>query len=401
MRAVWGMVRDRPPPATGDGVQGSIAVRLALFYAAHYAMVGVSLPFWPVWLESRGLDPSEIGAVLAAGFWARPFAGPLAARVADRRDDRKTVMVLLAGVGLVVWLGFGVVNGVVAFVLLSIAANAALSPLAPLGDAIAMRHASAGTLDYARVRLWGSIAFIVASIGIGRWVRVAGSSVIHPWIVAGLAATLAACIALPRAPKGARAEGGGARRASEVLLDRRFIVFLAATALVQSSHVVYYGFASIHWRSLGIPETTVGLLWAEGVLAEILLFAAGDRVTSRIGPVGLIAIGGAAGVIRWTALAAVTDLGVLFVIQSLHALTFGAAHLGAMRFLVRAVPDEHAGTAQSVHGAAVVGVGLGLTTPVAGMLYEGWGAYAYLFAAALSAAGVVASLALSLPRPAR
>ena len=71
--------------------------RLALFFGAAFASVGVHLPFWPVWLEARGLDAGAIGLALAAGLWAKVVLNPLVARVADAAGERRRVMVALAG----------------------------------------------------------------------------------------------------------------------------------------------------------------------------------------------------------------------------------------------------------------------------------------------------------------
>src|SRR3546814_8893414 len=96
----------------------------------------------------------------------------------------------------------------------------------------------------------------------------------------------------------------------------------------------------------------IGLLWAEGVIAEVLLFACGAKVVQRLGPARMLLLGALAGVVRWTLLAASTDLAVLFAAQALHAFTFGAAHLGAIAFIARAAPagrsEEHTSELQSL-----------------------------------------------------
>ena len=79
--------------------------------------------------------------------------------------------------------------------------------------------------------------------------------------------------------------------------DPRFWIFVATASALQASHQVYYGFGSLYWRSLGFSETTIGWLWAEGVVAEILLFWQGRRLLARLGPAGLMALGGLAGIV--------------------------------------------------------------------------------------------------------
>src|SRR3546814_10848843 len=99
----------------------------------------------------------------------------------------------------------------------------------------------------------------------------------------------------------------------------------------------------------------IGLLWAEGVIAEVLLFACGAKVVQRLGPARMLLLGALAGVVRWTLLAASTDLAVLFAAQALHAFTFGAAHLGAIAFIARAAPAGLSATAQTLYTTLAMG----------------------------------------------
>ena len=170
--------------------------------------------------------------------------------------------------------------------------------------------------------------------------------------------------------------------------DRRFWIFVATASALQASHQVYYGFGSLYWRSLGFSQATIGLLWAEGVVAEILLFWQGERLLPRLGPVGLMALGGVAGVVRWTLAGLVVSLPAIGALQLLHALTFGATYLGAMHFLSRSVLPSAAASAQTLFVAVSSGVGGGLVMIAAGAAYATVGGRAYLFMAALSAAGL-------------
>jgi PPP family 3-phenylpropionic acid transporter len=141
----------------------------------------------------------------------------------------------------------------------------------------------------------------------------------------------------------------------------------------------------------------IGWLWAEGVLAEILLFWQGRRLLARLGPIGLMVLGGAAGILRWSLAGALSWLPFIAAVQLLHAFTFGASHLGAMHFLSRAVPPSAAASAQSLYAALSSGLGGGVVMMIAGALYSAFGGGAYFFMAVLSAAGLVGAVALGRP----
>jgi MFS transporter, PPP family, 3-phenylpropionic acid transporter len=125
----------------------------------------------------------------------------------------------------------------------------------------------------------------------------------------------------------------------------------------------------------------IGLLWAEGVVAEVALFFWGRRLTDRLGPVGLSLLAAGAGALRWAVTAETTALPALAAAQLLHAATFGAQHLAAMRVLALVVPPPMAATAQTLH--ASLGVGL-----ASGPLYAAWGGAAFWAMAGLCAAAL-------------
>jgi PPP family 3-phenylpropionic acid transporter len=167
---------------------------------------------------------------------------------------------------------------------------------------------------------------------------------------------------------------------------------LAAVTAIQCSHAVYYGFGTLEWRRLGIPDGAIGLLWSTGVLGEILLFWRGQSVLKRLDPLALMMLSGAAGALRWTLTPLATWLPALVVVQLLHALTFAACHLGMMMVLSRAVPFSHSATAQGLVTAMSGAIGFSVVMASAGWLYARFGAEAYWFMAVLAAAGMIAAL---------
>jgi PPP family 3-phenylpropionic acid transporter len=158
--------------------------------------------------------------------------------------------------------------------------------------------------------------------------------------------------------------------------------------------MVYYGFATLHWRAAGLSGAVIGGLWAEGVIAEVVLFTFGAALVGRFGPARLMASGAIAGVLRWTVMAATSDPWLLAAVQVLHAFTFGASHLGAMHFINRAAPPGLSTSAQGIYSSVAMGIVPGIAMLVAGRLYEDAGGGAFLVMSAVSAAGFALSLRL-------
>ncbi|MFO1058926.1 MAG: MFS transporter [Dongiaceae bacterium] len=170
---------------------------------------------------------------------------------------------------------------------------------------------------------------------------------------------------------------------------------------MQSSHVVLYGFGTLRWLAAGHDEATIGWLWSEGVIVETAVFALGGRLIGRIGPLWLLAGGGAVAVLRWLGLASLEALPALVVLQALHGITFGASHLAAMSYVGQSTPPQLAATAQGLHGAIAWGAVYGLAMAAAGPLYARFGGGAFLAMAglALAGTGLAAMLARHPPQP--
>ena len=368
-----------------------MAFRLSFFYAAVFLTIGVMMPFWPVWLKSRGLDAGEIGLVLATGMWLCAFTSPLLAQYADRRGRPDRLALLLGWSALAVNCLFFFADGFWAILAVSILSTMCFSTLMPLGDAVTMLKVREQALDYGRVRLWGSIAFIVAATGSGYVLEGKPPSSILWLIVGSLGLVVIGCHAIPRAAT----PGSSSFLAplTALLHERRVIAFMIAASLVQASHAVYYGFATLHWQASGISAGAIGGLWAEGVICEVVLFAFSGRVVARFGPVALLAFGAGAGVLRWLVLGATTELWVLVAVQGLHAFTFGATHLAAMHYIARNVPAQFAATAQSLYSSFFGGTIMALAMLSSGWLFERFGGGAFSM---MSVLPVVALLLMAI-----
>ena len=374
-------------------------VRLSAFYAAYFLLVGVLTPFWQLWLDWKGLTAVEIGTVLAATYWIKVAAHPTIARLADRSGNTRRLTAALALAAIAAFLALGFAQGFVAIVLLSAVAAATYNPILPVAESVAIRVVERAGADYGRVRMWGSITFILAAAGMGAVLAHTSPAVVQWAVTLAAVLLLASCLTLPELDR--RPGRSAVARPWALLAEPRFWLFLAASGATSASHAVYYGFGTLHWRAIGIDETAIGLLWSVGVVAEIALFALAGRWRRQLSPVVLLSLAAAGGAVRWPLLAVLTDPWALAPVQALHALTFGAGHLGAMGFLRDNVPDESAATGQSLYYALVGGVLVGLVMQGAGLLFQAEGGGAYHVMGGLAALGVLLSLALAAAGPLR
>lgn len=387
------------PITGGSGLNRAtlpFAVSASLYYAAIFGNLGIYLPFIPVWLDWRGMTPVEIGIITSAPLFFRVLATPGIAIWSDRRGDHRTTIIIGGWAGLAAASALTYADGFWQIIICVVLFQIATQSIIPLTDTKMLAGAQANGVAYGRIRLWGSAAFIAANILGGMVIAgYGGASVLVMLIASALATALCAHI-LPRAKPAAEIPGTSDARdqstwaiLSNLLSQPWFVTIVLAAGLIQASHAVYYAFSAIHWRGQGISDTWIGVLWAIGVAAEIGLFAVSATLLNRLGDTGMLLLGGLGAVARWTAMAFDPPFWMLFPLQALHALTFAATYLGALRIIQSRVPDTIAGTAQSIHSAIATGVIMGGITLLAGMMYDSVAASSYLAMAAFAMVGVL------------
>ncbi len=366
--------------------------QVGLFIAAFFAAGAVLGAYLPLWLADRGLDAAAIGQVLGVASLLRVAAVPGWGWVADRAGRQRAMLFAASACAAGCSAALPTAPGLGMLIMVAGAQGVAASALVPLTDALTLALAEARRLDYGRTRAWGSVSFMMATAACGSLLGWAGSRVV-PWLLAtfyGAAAVLAVAL-----PPTARAEAAGTASAR---LGRDFRLALLASALIQGSHAAYYGFASLHWRAAGIPDGVIGLLIAEGIIAEIALFIWGRGLVERLGPAGLTAIAASGCILRWTVTAFTTAVPLLACVQLLHAATFACQHLSAM-LVLRTLPQPRAGTAQTMLAALGFAAPTGGLTWLSGHLYGAAGGLVFLLMAAVGGSALL--LVPLLPRAAR
>ena len=343
---------------------------LALFFGAFYFVYGAYLPFWSLWLEGIGVSAEQIGLLLGAGMAIR-FAGNLVVMGQLKGAGHLLpVTRLLCVLSLLAFLGFYVSHQLWWLVVLTLVANFIYPTLMPMGEALATRMVVQAHLDYGKVRLCGSFAFIVASTLVGALVGNFGSDwVLHTMVIGLLLMLMLSALPLRPAPQELQGERAKASL-KETLKSAPVRRFLLITALLQGSHAAYYGFSAIYWKAEGYSGTIIGYLWALGVVAEICMFAADKRFLQRFGAQTLFLVGAIGCVVRWSLLGASSELWVLVLGQLLHAVTFCVSHLGAIRFMTRQLPPEQLIPTQALYAALGLGITVAALMALCGLLFE-------------------------------
>jgi PPP family 3-phenylpropionic acid transporter len=389
----------RPADLSGAGKPRLFEVRMALLYMAVIVPNGIMTPFLPSWLRESGFLPTEIGVLLALPLLARVVAGPTISAFADRAPDRVPILIGLAILSTLAAAGF-LPKPTYAFILfVSIAYALFWGPLTPLTDSLALSGVRRYRSDYAKMRIWGSVAYLAINIVAG-WVIGRAGAGAFPWLLIAAcssiiftAVLIAPRIGRPRRPSLQPVEA--LPRAAPIFRSRYFVLFLCASALFQSSHAVLYAFATIYWQSIGIGGTAIGFLWSFSVMAEVALFALSGVLFRQMSTTHVMVLSGVLAVIRWALYPFAWGLGLglpgFFFLQGLHAFSYSAGFLATQRMLSERVPEDRIGAAQGVayFGANML---LAVFTFVSGPLYTAFGVLSFLSMAVIAAIGLALSL---------
>ncbi|MEW5740705.1 MAG: MFS transporter [Myxococcota bacterium] len=378
---------------------------LAGFYALYFMTVGISLPFLPGYFEASGFSPSQIGVLLAIGPACALFAPPVWGQLADRTGRPGLVLAIVSA---------GAASG---FALLALApsfpaAFGALvvqslfsSAISTLIDTLALHQVGLKGGSYARLRVFGSLGFVVSSMGFG--LVVTGYGLATVLLPLGLLTTAAlwASTFLAGAPR-VRQDGPRptVRAAFELLRRREIALFLLATSLHWIACTPYHGSLALYVKALGFAPVVVSLSAGVAVLAEVAVMWTWPRWSSAVSPRGLLVWCFAASSLRWAIMAWTTHAEVLVAAALLHGLTFGAFYLASVAWMAERTPASLRATGQALFVACTFGVGglFGYTS--AGRAFEVLGgSRLFSVAAALEWLPVLALLALSassrLPAP--
>ena len=330
--------------------------RLSGFYFAYFGFVGAFTPFWGLYLKSLAFSAFQIAILMSLFQVARIFSPSLWGWLADHTGRRAHIIQWLAGLSVLSYVGVffgGSFSWLFAvMLLLSFFWSASL----PLIEVITLGHLGDKFDRYGHIRLWGSIGFIAAVIGLGYALDHADITVLL-WVILGL---LAAVFLLSRY----LSEPFTAPHHSDntsiwlILRKREVLALMAACFMMAAAHGVYYTFYSIYLVDHGYSAGEVGWLWALGVICEILIFLCMPRLTALFGLKRILLVSLALAFVRFFVIGWAVEWWWLIVLaQTLHAATFGSYHAAAVALTHRYFRGRHQSKGQGLYTSVSYGLG--------------------------------------------
>ena len=366
--------------------------RLSGFYFFYFAFVGAMAPFWGLYLKSLEFNAFQIGVLMSLLQVMRIFAPNIWGWVADRNGKRVAIVQAAVALSLVSYLGVFFGTSFTWLFLVMSLMSFFWSASLPLVEATTLSHLGEKTAKYGRIRLWGSVGFIAAVIGLGylfdyvaiRWLL---------WAVLGMMAGL---LLFARHIPEAEVVPHHTDHLPLWHIVRRpeVLAFISAGFLMAAAHGPYYTFYSIYLVDHGYAKSSVGLLWSLGVICEIGVFLWMPRLLKRVTLRQVLLASFAFAVLRFLMIGwGVGWIAVIVVAQLLHAATFGAYHSAAVEVVHRFFKGRHQAQGQALYNSFSFGAGGTLGGLYSGMTWESLGpdvTFTIAAACALGALGLVA-----------
>lgn len=340
--------------------------RLSGFYFCYFGILGSFLPFWSLYLKHIGFNAEQIGELTAMMVATKIVAPHAWGWLADRSGRNLLLIRINALLATLLFAGFLYHHDYLWMASVTVAFSLFWNATLPQFEAATLLHLRDQPQRYSRIRLWGSVGFIAAVLGIGRFLDHFDIDYL-PMIVTGLLASnwLVALIIPEVDAVGARKADAGLLR---LLFKPEMLAFFCVYMLLQVAHGPYYVFYSVYLQQHAYTATQTGLLWALGVAAEIIIFVWMFRMLKRFGLRSLLLSSLALSCLRWWIIAyRVDSLPMMLAAQLLHAATFGVAHVVAIQLLHRYFGEHHQSKGQALYSSITFGVG-----GVLGCYYSGY-----------------------------
>ncbi len=340
-------------------------------------------PYWGLYLQDLHFEAHQIGALIAVPMVTKLVAPNLWSWLSDRVGKRMLIIRLgalgacLAFIGVFFLQDYFALMAIVA--LYSVFWNAVL----PQFESITLSYLGDKVHHYSRVRLWGSIGFIVTVVFLGWWFDVFGVHWLPSFLFVFLLGIFLFACTLPALPS-VKHESHWQDFIDDLKQNRAYIFFIVLFFL-QFSHGAYYGFYSIYMESHGYSKTVIGLLWALGVTSEIVVFIYVPQIFRAASAYSLLSFTLLMSALRWLLIAFFPHNFVLvFVAQCIHALSFGMAHALAIHFIKHSFKESAQGQGQALYSAFSFGGGAAIGAYTSGLIWDASATFTFVLSAGLA-----------------
>ena len=330
--------------------------RLSRFYFFYYFFVGLFVPYWGLYLQSKSFTAFQIGVLLSLFQISRIFAPNFWGWLADHTNKRARWIRLASFIGCLGYIGIFWADSFFLIFLVMMSMSLFTSSTIPLAESLTLSHLASTNGSYSNIRLWGSVGFIIASFFLGILIDKYSVTILVWALLLTQLIILFLSFSIP--DKKFELIGDTKRSIWKILKKPEVISLLIGCALMVSSHGLLYNFYSIFLKEQNYSSFLIGLLWSIGVIFEIFIFILMPKILGKVNLKEVLLISLFLAVIRFFLIGYYVDiLWVLILAQILHAATFGSFHVASVELVSNHFNREHHSRGQSIYNSITYGLG--------------------------------------------
>ena len=363
--------------------------RLSRFYFFYYFFVGLFVPYWGLYLQSKSFSAFQIGILLSLFQISRIFAPNFWGWLADHTNKRARWIRLASFIGCLGYIGIFWADSFFLIFLVMMSMSLFTSSTIPLAESLTLSHVASTNSSYSNIRLWGSVGFIVASFFLGILIDIYSVTILVWALLFTQLIILFLSFSIP--DKKFELIGDTKRSIWKVLKKPEVIALLIGCALMVSSHGLLYNFYSIFLKEQNYSSSLIGILWSIGVIFEIFIFILMPKILSKFNLKEVLLISLFLAVIRFFLIGNYVDiLWVLILAQILHAATFGSFHVASVELVSVHFNREHHSRGQSIYNSITYGLGGTIGGLGGGLMIDQYGAAStFMFSSILPLIGFI------------
>lgn len=335
--------------------------------------MGIFLPYFNLYCFHLGFSGFQIGSLSALRTATTVLFPLLWGVMADRFQIRRPIYILCNFASAAIWVFYIYTVDFWVMLVITTCYGIFYAPIISFLEAFTMDILGREKQSYGRTRAWGSIAFIMVAIVLGKIIDFYSIKIILILIFAG--SLLQAFISI-RIPGITIVKKASLATDPKAFSKRRIIIFLFCAFLMLASHGTYYGFFSIHLANLGYDNTFIGIAWALASIAEILIMIKSKSIFKRFSTDNVLVFSFMVAALRWFILFLSESSAVILISQTLHAITYGTFHIASILYIDSLIPDKAKTFGQALNNAATYGLGMMVGFFINGYFYESIGSSA-------------------------
>jgi len=330
--------------------------RLSGFYFFYFASLGVLVPYWSLYLQWLDFSAREIGELTAILLATRIIAPNVWGWIADHHGQRMRIVRFASLAGALGFAGILIDNSYLWIAIVTLVFSFFWNASLPQFEVTTLQHLGEHSHHYSKIRLWGSIGFIITVMILGWLLEIFDAGLVPYALLLSMVAIWLVSLTVPESAS--RHLSLNHVPLCSILKRPEVIAFLSICFLIQVSHGPYYTFYSIYLEQHNYSRTIIGQLWALGVIAEVIIFLFMHQWLPRFGIRSVLLISVLLSSIRWLIIGFFPDnFGLLLFAQLLHAASFGTYHAAAIAWVHQHFTGRNQGRGHAIYSSVSFGAG--------------------------------------------